>query len=456
MNTPMVPGAERLPGHLRSAVDVAQLKPPTRVRGLMVWLVLLALFLFGGLGSWAALAPLRSAVVAPGVFKASGDRRVVQHLEGGIVSEILVRDGEAVEKGDVLLRMKDTRVRAQIGILRGQLASALARDARFDAEVRGLEQLNPPAELVAMIEEDPALASVLASQAEILDANRRIDAGQVAILKERQRQIEEQIAGSAQRVAALRDQLQLVSSDADDLQQLYEKGLVTKARYSNRRQIQLEIMGDLALAESQVQNLMQQRAELAERIVQIRRDRLRAVAAEKQSVQDQIFDLRQRLSAMEEVRERLDVRAPWSGRVVGLDVNTIGEVVESGQKLLEIVPLDEPFIVEAQVKPSDIDEVVTGGEARVQLTAFSFRTTPPIPGRVVNVSADTLTDEATGRSYYTIDVELLAEAGERAGALEIVPGMPAQVIVTTGEQTVLSYILNPILGGLSVGMTESN
>lgn len=427
--------------------------PPTRVRGLVLTLGFLSLGLFGGLGSWAAIAPLRTAIVASGEFKVLGDRQIVQHLEGGIVSGIFVQEGGVVKEGDLLATLQDTRVKAQLGILRGQLASALAQEIRSAAEFSQLDALELTEEFTRLIEEDPSMIEVFNTQKNIFDSNMRSDAGQEAILQDRINQLDEQIDGTMRRVKSLEQQMELVASETKDLTELFEKGLVTKGRYVNRLQAESQIFGDLGTTEAQVQSLLQQKSEIRERVIHVRRERMRIVTAERQAIQDRVYDIRQRIAAMLDVRERLSIRAPISGRIVGLDINTIGEVIESGQKLLDIVPADSSFFIEARVRPSDIDEVVTGGEARVRLTAYSFRTTPVVTGTVTNVSADSFVDETDGSSYYNITVLVPDEKLKDMANVDIVPGMPAQVLVSTGEQTLLTYMLDPVIGGLGTAFT---
>ncbi|MDR6265012.1 MULTISPECIES: HlyD family type I secretion periplasmic adaptor subunit [Rhodobacterales] len=438
---------DRLPSKTSNIV------PPTRVRGLVFVLMILSLGLFGGLGTWAGLAPLRTAIVASGEFKVLGDRQIVQHLEGGIVAGIFVEEGALVKKGDLLASLQDARVSAQLGILRGQLASALAQNLRSMAEYSRKDQLELSDELAELIRQEPTLIEAFNSQRDIFESNKRTDAGQAAILQDRINQIDEQIAGTMHRVKSLEKQMELVSGETKDLNLLFEKGLVTKGRFVNRLQAESAIFGDLGTTESQIQGLLQQKSEVQERVIQVRRERMRIVTAERQSVQDRVYDIRQRVEAMLDVRERLAIRAPIAGRVVGLGINTIGEVIESGQKLLDIVPADSTFYIEARVRPSDIDEVVTGGEARVRLTAYSFRTTPVVIGRVTNVSADSFVNEVDGSSYYKITVKVPDTQLKDMANVDIVPGMPAQVLVSTGEQTLLTYLLDPVIGGLGTAFT---
>ncbi len=428
--------------------------PPTGVRKLVIWLLVLGIGVFGGLGSWAAIAPMKSAIVATGAFRVVGDRLAVQHYEGGIVREIAVKEGELVEEGAVIVRLDETRANAQISILGSQLASALAREARLAAEQREADSIEVPEELAALVAEDPDLAHLLEAQRDVFDSNRDMIDGQVTILRGRIEQLLEDLEGNEARRTSLDDQLALVRDEIEGLQPLYEQGLVTKSRLVSRQQDEAAILGDLGTVSSDRNMTLQQVTEIQERILQIRRNRLLEINDQRQEVQADILDLRQRLAATREVRERLTIRAPRTGRVVNLAINTIGGVVDPSQKILEIVPSNADFVVETKVRPGDIDDVTPGGAARVRLTAYSFRSTPPVPGEVVHVSADSLIDRATGEPYFQVDVKVSPDALAELPHIQTLPGMPAEVMIETGEQTLADYILNPVMGGMEKALIE--
>ncbi|MFX0543661.1 HlyD family type I secretion periplasmic adaptor subunit [Roseovarius sp. S4756] len=449
---------ERMPSEVAFSNRMPNLKlpkaPPTRVRHLILVLFLLGFGLVGGVGSWAALAPMTSAVVAMGSFKVDGDTLVVQHFEGGIVRDLRVREGDRVEKGDVLIALDGTRSEAQIGILTGQLASALAQDQRLAAEYKNAKTFEPEGELRALIAADPSLGVVEENQRDIFDSNIEMNEGQISILKERLGQLDEQIVGLTSRHDALVKQQALIEEDVRDLKQLFDQGLTTKSRFTRRRQDEIAVFGDIGKTEADLMDLRQRRSEVEQRILQVRRDQLLEIAANRQSVQDRLFDIRQRMSAMKDVQERLAITAPASGQVLGLNINTLGEVIEPGQVLLEIVPEDVEYVIEAQVRPADVDEVVLGQTARVRLTAYSFRTTAPVTGEVVYVSGDSFTDANTSAQFYRVDIKVPDSEFAALPGVHVQPGMPAQVMLETGEQTLVDYMLNPVLGGLETGLTE--
>lgn len=215
-------------------------------------------------------------------------------------------------------------------------------------------------------------------------------------------------------------------------------------------------MGDIAIAQADLQTVLQQVAEIEGQKLQVRRDRLSGITAGLQELGETIFDIRQRIDATEDTLDRLSIRAPVSGRIVGLELSTLGEIVAGGQRLMEIVPDDGTLAIEARVHPNDIDQVFEGSAARVRLTAYNFRTTPIVTGVVTHVSADSLADERSGETYFRADVKLDNDALDALPDVEIQPGMPAQVMIATGEQTLADYLLRPITGGLEIALTESN
>ena len=429
--------------------------PPTIIRGHITSLLLLALALFGGIGTWAAIGSINSAVVANGTFEIEGDKQIVQHLEGGMVRQIHVAEGQDVAQGDPLITLDDTRLSAQISVLETQLAAALARDARLAAEQEDRDSIAQSPELAELIGRVPALATIVATQEELLRSNRATDAGRVAILTERRGQIASQLSGTEQRLAALNSQLTLIRDEREVVGGLLDQGLTTRNRFVALRQDEIELGGDVAQAEREADGLRQQLIETDERIFQIRRDRQTEISDTRQQLREQLLDLNERLEATRDIAGRLVVRAPVSGQIVGFDINTLGAVIAPGQEIMGIVPESRNYIVEARVGPGDIDEVRLDSPARVRLLAYSFRKTPPLNGRVTQISADAFADEDTAQSYYKIRVAIPAREFESLPDVRAIPSMPVQVLVATGEQTILTYLLDPVLGGLEKAMIEN-
>ena len=439
----------RLPSRFK-----APAKPPTSVRALRFWLLFFGVGVFGSLAGWATVSPIQSAVVASGTFEVEGDLQVVEHLEGGMVKDILVKEGDEVEAGQIIAVLDSARVDAQSGIWRSQLAGALARLARLRAEADQADAVHFSPELLELVRLDPFLQSILDNQSELFASNLQTDSGQRAILNERIAQLNEQLLGIEHRRARLEEQRVLVHDEAESLQVLYEKGLTLKSRIVERREDEIILSGRIGQAESERQSVLQQIAEVEERKLQVGRERRQTIANEQQTTTEQIFDVRLRMAATEDVLERQTIRAPIAGRIHGFDLNTIGAVVEPGQGLLKIVPRDSAFIVEAQVRPSDIDEVILAGPARIRLSAYSFRKTPPVQGMVSYIAADATYDSSVGQSYYQVHLTIPEQELANLPDVRALPGMPVQVMMATGEQTILTYLLDPVIGGIETAMVE--
>ncbi|MEM6374171.1 MAG: HlyD family type I secretion periplasmic adaptor subunit [Pseudomonadota bacterium] len=428
--------------------------PPTRVRTLVFWLVFVCFGLFGSLAVWAAYAPLKSAVIAAGFFQVEGDRLVLQHPEGGIVTEISVKEGDLVQEGQVIAVLDPTEIRASVGILEAQLAGALAQQARLTAELREDDDLELSQELADMIQRSPELAELFNTQRELFRSNRSTIEGQLLLFDSRIQQVTEQLEGMDSRYDAFNERLKIVEAELVSLNGLFEKGLTTQIRLNERLEDQNNIIGEIGALDSDRQNALERISETQERKLQLRRDWLRQIAQNQDTTFARVIDLRERLLAGRAALERMVIKAPQAGRVVELQINTVGGVIGRGQRILEIVPSDANLILETRVNTTDIDEVQLGGTARVRLTAYSFRSTPPVTGRVVHVAPDSVISRETGQPYYRVDIAVdQTELAELPG-VKTVAGMPAQAMIETGEQTVVEYLVNPIIGNLETAMRE--
>jgi epimerase transport system membrane fusion protein len=287
-----------------------------------------------------------------------------------------------------------------------------------------------------------------------LRTNRQLDQGQQSIMQERISQIGEQINSRVERRKTLMQQLVLVRSELEDLQSLFDRQLVTKARLIDRQKDENELLGDLRVIESDIAGDRAQMAEIKQRMTQVQRDRQQQIAGDMQIVKEQVFELRERIAAASDVGTRLSLRAPISGKVIDLSLNTVGAVIAPGATLMRIVPQDLPMVIVARVAPADVDEISIGGEARVRLLAYSYRKTPLVMGTVVDISGDSMFDQAAGVSYYEILVRVDDESLAQIPDVKALPGMPAQVLVTTREQSIMAYILDPVLGGLETAMVQ--
>ncbi|MBV0932312.1 HlyD family type I secretion periplasmic adaptor subunit [Marinobacterium weihaiense] len=425
-------------------LDVSDKKP--RLIGLLILFVT-----FGMFGTWAAVAPLDSAALAPGVVTVKTYRKTIQHLEGGIVEEIHVRDGDQVETGDVLLVLDDTQAQAELGIVRGQLIAAQALESRLKAERDQLEQIRFPDSFNVT---DERVAESVQSEKQVFEARMNSHLGEIEVLEQRMTQIGEQIRGLE---AVIRSKGELMTSYEEEITELTEllsDGFVDKQRLRDFERRVSELEGDMADHRSSIAQAKMKQGETRLSALQLKKDFHTEVVNQLSEVQSTLFDLRERERALIDRVERTVIRAPEAGMVLGMKVHTVGGVVQSGAPILDIVPAASDLVVEAQVSPIDIDRVSAGKLADIRFSAFKSATTPVIEGRVEHISADRLTNEETGAPYYLARVELTETGRKDLGDLVLVPGMPAEVLVNTGERTLLEYLVQPATNAFARSLIE--
>lgn len=412
----------------------------------------IALF-FGGFLGWAALAPLGSAAIAPGVVSVETNRKTIQHLEGGIIGAIKVKDGDTVKAGQVLVVLDETQPRASLELVRVRQLAARALKARLVAERNDAKRISFPDELRARRKETKVV-EIIDGQINIFKARRKAYAGQVAILKQQIKQLAEEIKGTQGQIKSEKRQITLVADEIKDVSGLVEKGLVPRPRLRALQRDAAEIEGSLSLNRSRIAQVRQTIAEIRLQINELTTAKINEVSQELRDVQSELFDLEERERAAEDVLKRTVIRAPLEGTVVNLQVHTLGGVIAPGAPLLDIVPSEDQLIVEARVSPSDIDIVQVGLLAQVRFTAFSQRRTQPVDGTVTAISADLLTDERTGEIFYLARIEIKDDLAEKLGDNKLYPGMQTEVMIVTGERTALEYFLKPITASLNRAFRE--
>lgn len=415
--------------------------------------ILVTTAFFGGLGAWAALAPLDSAAIAPGVVSVESQRKTVQHLEGGIIDEILVREGDRVEAGELLIRLDDTQHRTNYQLLRGRLLAAKALEARLIARRDARGAIDFPSELTGA-GPDAGVAEMIDGQRTIFAARNQSIASQTAILEQRVAALDQEIVGLDGEIAAQDRQLALIEEELEGLSELFDKGLARKERILALRRTAADIEGARARNVAGIARARQSIGGARLEIDDLRTNILNLAVEELRETQKEIFDVAQRIVSIEDVLARTEIRAPLSGTVVALQVHSTRGVVTPGAPLLDIVPANEKLIVEAQVSPDDIDIVHAELQAQVQFTSFDSRTTVPVDGVVRSVSADRLTDERSGVSYFTALVEITGAVDEALDGGELSPGMPAQVMILTGRRTPLDYLVSPVTDSMRRAFRE--
>lgn len=407
-----------------------------------------------GVGGWAATTDISSALIAPGSIVVDSNVKKVQHPTGGIVGEVRVRDGDRVKSGDIVVRLDETVTRANLAVVTKGLNELTARKARLEAERDGAEAITFPADLVSRAATEPAVATVIASERKLFELRHTARIGQKAQLRQRISQLDEEISGlSAQRDAKAKE-IALIERELKGVRELFQKNLVQMNRLTQleREATRLEgERGQFVAANAQAKGKI---SELELQIIQIDQELSSEVARELRDVDGKIGEFVERKVTAEDQLKRIDIRAPQSGTVFQSTVHTVGGVIPAGDAIMLIVPATDTLTVEAKVNPQDIDQLKVGQTALLRFTTFNQRTTPEINGTVTRVSADISTDQRTGQSYYTARIGLPPQEVARLGDVKLVPGMPVEAFMQTGERTVLSYLVKPFYDQITRAFRE--
>lgn len=414
-------------------------------------LVAFALF-FVGFGGWAALAELERAVVAVGTIIVESNRKSVQHLEGGILADILVRDGDEVQAGDMVIRLDDTQGLATMQMLSGQLWASQALEARLAAERDGLPEPRFPASLTTL-SSNPVVAETVGSQRTIFRSRAEAIESQTRILRQGKAQLAEQVTGLRAQIEAQNRQISLIGKEIASVEFLVEKGLERQPRLLALQRQESEIEGQRAQNAAQIARAQQAMGETDLRIIDLRAQFSNDVVQKLRDEQMRIQDLEQRLAVAKDTLDRTLIRAPVSGKVVGLSVFTVGGIVAPREPLMEIVPHGDKLVVDVQVSPLDIDVVQPGKPVQIRFPGLNQRTTPSFDGKVAKVSADRLTEQRSGQGYYTAQIVIDGEQLS-ASSIELKPGLPVEAMIVAGSRTPLRYLLDPILAGVRTALRE--
>jgi HlyD family secretion protein len=399
--------------------------------------------LAGGLGGWASTAQISGALIAPGSVVVESNVKKVQHPTGGVVGEVRARDGDVVKVGDVVVRLDDTVTKASLAIVTKNLDGLWARAARLEAEQRGLDNIVFPQMLLSRAE-DPDVKAVIASETKLFEVRVNGRAGQKAQLRERVTQLNEEIGGLTAQEKAKDKEIALVEKELIGVRQLYEQHLVQISRLTVLERDAARLAGERAqyiAARAQAKGKI---TETELQIIQVDKDMVSEVSKDLRETNDKIGEFVERKVTAEDQLRRVDIRAPQDGMVLQSTVHTVGGVITAGDAIMMIVPQAEDLSVEAKVNPQDIDKLQIGQKTLLRLSAFNQRTTPELNGVVTRVSPDVTTDQRTGQSYYTIRVSLPAQEVARLGDVRLIPGMPVEAFVQTGDRTMLSYLIKPL------------
>ncbi|PSL21258.1 HlyD family type I secretion periplasmic adaptor subunit [Shimia abyssi] len=414
------------------------------------------LILVGGFGTWSVLTEIAGAIVASGRVEVDRNRQVVQHLDGGIVSEIHVEEGDVVDEGALLLRLDDTFLISTLAITESQLFELMARRGRLEAERDNSSDLVFEPELLERATGDAGILDLLDGQKRLFEARRVTLEQEVEQLGKRRGQISNQVEGIDAQTIALSTQLDLIRDELEDQQQLLDKGLAQATRVLALRREEAGLAG-------RVGELTAQRAQAEGRITEIDIEILKLATAWREQAITQLRDLRYREVELSEQRRqieerlsRLDIRAPVSGVVYGMQVFALRSVVRPAATVLFVIPQDRPLVIAAQVPVIHVDQVFPGQTVSLRFSAFDQRTTPELFGEVTQISADAFQDEVTAQSYYRAEIVLSeGEAAKLPANLSLIPGMPVDAYLRTEDRTPLAYLVKPLADYFTKAFRES-
>ena len=414
--------------------------------------IVILIFVVGFFG-WASFAQLESSVNAPGVLVVESHRKSIQHLEGGIVDEVLVAEGDEVSAGQPLVRLQEAQAQSNFRLLQDQANGLMAQEARLIAERDDAPKINFPPELLAR-QQDPNFAQILAREENTFLARRNALAKQIAILAQRNDENKRQIAGLQSQQDAVKKQGLLIEQEAAGVEDLYKQGLATLPRVLALRRQAADLTGQSGQLTERMAQVELTSEENNLQMTSLHTQQLTSVASDMREAQTKKYDVLARLNAAKDVMTRLALVAPVSGKIVNLAIHTNGAVIKPGDTVMEIVPGNDALEIEAHVRPDNADTIVPGMTAHVSFNSYKQRRMPQITGTVDTVSADRLIDQRTGQPYFNVMIIVDRDAFKAYTAMRLMPGLPADVAIATGTRTLMEYFLAPILDVIERGMRE--
>jgi len=405
--------------------------------------LLLVVLLVGGLGLWAGTTKLAGAVIASGTMVVDSSTKKVQHPTGGIVGEVLVKDGDHVNAGDLLVRLDDTITKANLAIVENELIEQLAQKARLEAERDGGETVIAPTDL-GHLEHDPRTARAMAGEERIFEMRRVSRVGQKAQLQQRIGEIGDQVRGLEAQVKAKGEEVELITRERQSTEDLWKRNLMPISRYTELERDATRVEAEKGQLVATLAETRGKSSETELQILQVDRDFNSEVSKDLRETEAKISELQERRVTAEDQLRRVDIKAPQSGFVLQSTVHTIGGVINPGEVIMLIVPEQDKLVAETRVSPQEIDQLHTGQTAALRFSSFDQRTTPEILGTVVSLSADTTMDQRTGTSYYTARIATAPEELAKLGSLKLIAGMPVEAFIKTTERTALSFLIKPL------------
>lgn len=434
-----------------SEVDVKPV-PPQSDRGYRRIGLVLFLIVFIGFGGWSVLAPLGAAAPAPGMLVVESERQVIQHLEGGILETLHVRQGDRVETGQVLAELDVTQVRASLDVAESQLKSTEAQVARLQAERAGSDTIDWPSELLTSM--NPRVVDLMDEQRFLFDKRKRSLEGELSILERRVDQLNSRIEGLESTKATRAELLESFQREYATLSELLDEGFVDETRVRDLERRIVEVRGEIQTIESDMKSAEIQIGETELQIIQRRSVFDAEVQTQLAELQSRRVELEEQVRVAQDRLQRSRITASAEGVVLTIEVTTEGGVIPAGQPFMTLVPNEDELIIEAQVNPVDVDRVGLGQTAEVQFSSFDANAMPKIFAEVLSISADALADPNTGASYYLAKLNIPEAELPKLAGYDLVPGMPVNVLIQTGERTLWQYLTKPITQGMSKALIE--
>ena len=404
--------------------------------------LVIVIVLAGGVGGWAGTMTLSGALIAQGSIVVDTNVKKVQHPTGGIVGELRVRDGDRVKQGDIVVRLDDTVTRANLAIVTKGLDELSARKARLESERDGADTVKFPPGLLARTN-DPEIAAIVDGERKLFELRYSARTGLKAQLRQRIEQLNEEVRGLKAQRESKEKESRLIEREKDGVYDLWKQKLVPLTKLTELERAAVRLEGEAGQLVAQTAQVAGKVSETELQIIQIDRDLSSEVAKETREIDGKIGEFVERKVTAEDQLKRIEIRSPQDGMVFQSNVHTVGGVITAGDAMMLIVPDADNLTVEAKVNPQDIDQVRTGQVALLRFSAFNQRMTPEIYGTVTRISADASTDQRTGQTYYTVRIAMSAEEVAKLGDVRMVPGMPVETFVQTGDRTMISYFVKP-------------
>nr|WP_186363441.1 HlyD family type I secretion periplasmic adaptor subunit [Rhizobium sp. ACO-34A] len=435
-------------------MSMVERSPAARsIRNYSIAAAITIVVLLFGMGGWAATARLSGAVIGQGTVVVDGNTKKIQHREGGIVGKILVRNGSRVNAGDLLIQLDGTITRANLAIVAQQIDQLTARRLRLVAERDNASQMAAPPEVIQRTDETQ-IREYIAAEQTLFSARKETIDGQKAQLHQRIDQIGQETEGLVVRRKAKEEELSWIAQELVGVRNLNDQQLILFNRLAELERMRAQLDGERGQLIAEIARAATRITETELQVLQLDQDRRSEVITELRDVDNKLAELSEQRVTAEDQLKRIDILAPQSGFVHELSVHTVGGVITAGETIMQIVPVNDALVVEARIQPADIDQLHAGQKAALRFSSFNQRTTPEIFGEVKTIAADLISNPQTGESWYTVRINILPQELSRLEALSLVPGMPVEAFIQTGERTALSYLMKPLADQVARAMRE--